>query len=350
MKKKISLSFSLLFLIGYGTFAQTYVTQIKPAGSKKWGYANMKGEVIIEPQFDKCYEFTSAGLAAIYDSKNRQYYFINLKGEKLATDIKDFKLIDGFGFNLKGFEDGLVPVKQGEKWGFLSTEGKLVIPAKYDHVTDFNGGFAPVKSGTKFLVVNTKGEEFPVDGAAVDVKDFSESLAPFRAADKKFGFIDEGGKVVIPAQFESVGYFKDGLAWAKTADKKLGYINTKGEWVIKPQFDVGKNFGDESRLARIKSGDRWGYVSKSGEVTYLKDTDIYEDFFDGLARGRKNDKFGYLNSKGEWAIAPQFDGSRDFKNGYASVKKGEKWGVIDKSGKWMIEPAYDAIKDMELVK
>lgn len=350
MKKKTSLSFSLFLLLGYGALAQTYVTQIKSVGDKKWGYANHKGEVIIAPQFDKCYEFSTAGLAAIYDSKNRQYYFINLKGEKLATEIKDFKLIDGFGFDLKGFEDGLVPVKQGEKWGYLNTEGKLAIPAKYDHVTDFNGGFAPVKSGSTFLVINTKGDEIPVDGSVTDLKGFSESMAPFRAADKKFGFINESGKVVIPAQFESVGYFKDGLSWAKTADRKLGYINPKGEWVIKPQFDVGKNFGDESGLARIKSGDKWGYVSKSGEVTYLKDTDIYEDFFNGLARGRKNEKFGYLNSKGEWVIQPQFDGSRDFKNGYAAVKKGEKWGVIDTSGKWVIEPTYDAIKDMELVK
>ncbi len=350
MKKKILFIFSLLLFFCSAVFAQTYVTQVKPAGNKKWGYADLKGELIIPAQFDKCYEFSSAGLAAIYDSKNRQYYFINLKGEKLATEIKDFKLIDGLGFDLKGFEDGLVPVKQGEKWGYLNTEGKLAIRAIYDHVSDFNGGFAPVKSGSTIKIINTQGEEIAVDGAVTDLKTFSESLAPFRAADKNFGFINENGKVAIPAKFESVGYFKDGLAWAKTADKTVGYINTKGEWVIKPQFDVAKNFGDESGLARIKSGDKWGYVNKSGEISYLKDTDIYEDFFDGLARGRKNEKFGFLNSKGEWVIKPEFDGSRDFKNGYAAVKKGEKWGVIDKSGKWVIEPLYDGIKDMERVK
>lgn len=351
MKKKTLFSFSVLLLLSYSALSQTYVTQVKPVGDKKWGYANLKGELIVKPQFDKCYEFSSAGYAPIYDSKNRQYYFINQKGEKLATEIKDFKLIDGFGFDLKGFEDGLVPVKQGEKWGYLNTEGKLAIPAKYDEVTDFNGGHALAKSGAKYVVLNTQGAESPVDGSGIlDAKHFSESLAPFRAGDKRFGYIGEDGKIVIPAQFESVGYFKEGLAWAKTADKKVGYINTKGEWVIKPQFDVGKDFESESGLARIKGGDKWGYITKTGEVTYLKDTDIYEDFSDGLARGRKNQKFGFLNSKGEWVIEPQFDGSRDFKNGYAAVKKGEKWGVIDKTGKWVIEPTFDGIKDMELVK
>ena len=349
MKKKSVLSFLFILLIAGTAFSQTYVTQIKPAGGKKWGYANLKGEVIIEPQFEKCYEFSSSGLAPIYDTKNRQYYFINLKGEKLATEIKDFKLIDGFGFDLKGFEDELVPVKHGEKWGYLNTDGKLAIGAKYDEVTDFNGGYAPVKKGSGYVVINTKGEEFPVEGSVQDAKPFSESLAPFKSGDKKFGFINENGKIAIAAKFESVGYFKDGLAWVKTDDKKVGYINTTGEWVIKPQFDVGKNFEAESGLARIKTSDKWAYVTKTGEIVYLKDTDIFEDFSNGLAKGRKNGKFGFLNNKGEWVIAPEFDGSRDFKNGFAAVKKGEVWGVIDKTGKWVIQPAFDGIKDMELV-
>jgi len=350
MNKYTLLTLSLSFLLSWSAFSQTYVTQVKPAGNKKWGYATLTG-VIIQPQYEKCYEFSVFGLAPIYDSKQKQYYFINLKGERLDTEIKQFKLIEGFafGFDLTGFVDGLIPVKQGDKWGFLNTEGKLAIPAKYDQVVDFNGGYTSAKIGDKFVVLDTKGNESPVDGSVIDVRKFSESLGQFRAADKKVGFIDASGKIVIPAKFESVGHFKEGLTWAKT-DKTVGYINTKGEWVIKPQFEVGKDFDKESGLARIKMADKWGYVSKSGEVTYAKDTDIYEDFSNGLARGRKDGKFGFLDSKGEWAIKPEFDGSRDFKNGYAAVKKGETWGVIDKTGKWVIEPIYDGIRDMELVK
>jgi hypothetical protein len=331
--------------------AQTYVTQVKPAGEKKWGYADLSGKLIIPAQYEKCYEFSRYGLAPIYESKGRQYYFINLKGEKLSTEVQSFKLIDGFGFDLKGFEDGLVPIRNGEMWGYMNTSGKLVIPARYEEVTDFNGGHALAKKGGKYFVIDTQGTEVPVaDGAAMDVKAFSESMAHFRAADKTFGFVDESGKIAIPAQFESVGYFRDGLAWAKTSDKMVGFIDKKGDWVIKPQFAVAKDFDKSTGLARIKNGDRWGYVSKSGEITYIDDTDLWEDFSNGLARGRRNGKFGYLNSKGEWAIEPQFDGCRDFKNGYAAVEKDKKWGVIDTSGKWVIQPTFDGIKDMELVQ
>jgi len=349
MKTLVILAFA--FTVSVSAFSQTYVTQVKPAGDKKWGYANLDGKVIIPAQFDKCYEFTSSGYATIYQSKGRQYYFIDLDGNKLNTEVKEFKLIDGFGFDLKGFEDGLVPVKVGEKWGYLNTTGKLAIPAKYDDVTDFNDGYAPVKSGEKFVIINTSGNETPVEGSGIlDVKPFAESLAPFRAADKKFGFVDTNGKIAIDAQFASVGYFHGGLAWAKTEDKMVGFIEKSGAWVIKPQFTVAKDFDGSTGLARIKTGDTWGYVTKSGDVKHLSDTDIFEDFSNGLARGRKDGKFGFLNSEGKWVIEPQYEGSRDFKNGYAAVKKNDKWGIIDTSGKWIIEPAFDGIKDMELVK
>jgi hypothetical protein len=351
MKMKIIAGLASAFFLTTSVFAQQYLTQVKPVGSKTWGYANEKGDIVIKPQFEKCHKFSSDGLAPIYDTKAKQYYFINTQGERVTTEVKDFKLIDRFGFDLEGFNDGLIPIRQGEKWGFLNAEGKLAIPAKYDHVTGFSNGHAIATLNKNFIVLNTGGEESPVEGSGVlDVKEFSEGLAPVRTADKKFGYIDGSGKIVVKPQFESVGYFVDGLAWAKTGDDKVGFINKTGEWVIKPQYSVGKEFDPSTGLARIKNGDAWGYVNKEGELLSIKDTDTWGDFSDGLAEGKKNGKVGFYNSKGEWTIQPQFEGTRSFKNGYAAAKKGDKWGMIDKTGSWVIEPTFDRIMDMELIK
>lgn len=350
--KKNRLLILCMLLLAYSSFAQTYVTQVKPAGNKNWGYSNLNGEIIIPAQYDKCYGFSGEGLAIIYDGKAKQHYFINRKGEKLPTEVSKFAVREGFlGFELQGFRDGMLPIRVGDKWGYISSSGKMAIKAIYDEVTDFYGGYAVVKSGGKYMVVNTSGKETPVDGSGLlDINHFTEGMAPFRAADKKFGFINASGKVVIKAQFESVGYFSNGLAWAETKDQKIGYLDKSGAWVIQPQFDAAKNFDKEAGLARIKVGKEWAYVTKTGTKVTLSGTDIYEDFFDGLARGRKNGKFGWLNSNGQWVIEPQYDGSRDFKNGYAAIEKGKLWGIIDKKGKMVIEPKFDGIKDMELVK
>jgi hypothetical protein len=351
MNKKMTLSLILTLLLGFSAVAQTYVVLVRPAGVKEWGYANLKGDLIIDAKYKKCIEFSDDGLAAIYDAKLKQFYFINLKGETLETEIKDFKLIEIFGFGMKGFNNGFAPVKQNEKWGYLNTAGKLAIPAKYDKVTQFNNGYAAAQRDGKFYVLDKNGMEIPVEVPNLaDLNNFSEKLASFKTTDGLVGFIDSSGKVAIQAQFQNAGDFYGGIAWAKNSSGMVGYINPQGKWILEPQYETGKDFNTESGLARVKTGDKWAYVNKAGEIIYMNDSETFEDFSDGLSRGRKNGKFGYFNNKGEWAIQPQFDGARDFKNGYASVKSGEKWGIIDKTGKWVVEPTFEEMKDVELVK
>jgi hypothetical protein len=351
MKKKMNFILALTLILGYGAIAQNYAILVQPAGVKEWGYSDLKGELIIDAKYKKCIAFSEDGLAAIYDAKLKQFYFIDLKGETLPTEVKDFKLYEIFGFGMKGFEDGFAPVKIDEKWGYINTSGKLAIPARYDKMTAFNTGYASVQKDEKFFIVDENGNEIPVEAPGlVDLNNFSELLASFKTADDQVGFVDGSGKVVIQAKFKAAGDFHGGMAWAKNNSEKVGYINAQGEWVLEPQFDVGKNYDHESDLARVKTGDKWAYVNKAGEILYMNDSDLFEDFSNGLARGKKNDKFGFFNTKGEWAIEPQFDGARDFKNGYASVRKGELWGVIDKTGNWIIQPKFEDIKDVEVVK
>lgn len=351
MNKKMFLTLTLILVLGIGAFAQNYAILVQPVGSKDWGYADNKGNMIIDAKYRKCIGFSDDGFAAIYDGKAKQFFFINLKGETLQTEIKDFKLIEIFGFGMKGFSDGFAPVEVNDKWGFLNTDGKLAIQTKYDKVVPFRDGFSAVKRNGQFYSLDKSGNEFLVDvPGIVDLNDFSEKLASFRASDDLVGFVDGGGKVVIQPKFKAAGDFYGGLAWAKNNSDKVGYINSKGEWVLEPQFDSGKNFDPESGLARVKTGDKWAYVSKTGDIMYMNDSDLFEDFSNGLARGKKNDKFGFFNDKMEWAIKPQYDGARDFKNGYAAVKSGERWGVVDHTGNVVIEPKFENIKDMERVK
>lgn len=352
MKKQLLFIMLITLTVVTTAYSQNYITQVKPAGSKFWGYANMKGELIIPAQYEKSYRFSEDGYATIYDTKARQYFFINTKGERLNTEIVSFKLRDGLGADMDGFKEGLIGVKVGEKWGFLNTSGKLAIPAKYDNVSEFSSGHAVAKMGSTYIVLDTQGKETMVQlGGILEVNDFNENLASFRAMDKNMGFLGTDGKVAITPQYESVGIFSNGLAWAKTSSGSVGYINPKGEWAIPPQYASAKNFDVSTGLARIKTTTgTWAYTNKTGELTYINDTETWNDFSDGLAEGKKTDRKGFYDSKGKWIIPPQFEGVRDFKNGYAAAKMGGKWGVIDKTGKWVIQPMFDGIKDMELVR
>lgn len=350
MKIKIIAAFALVLLYGINSFAQSYVILAQPAGSKDWGYADLSGNLIIDAKYRKCTSFSEDGYSAIYDGKSKQFYFIDLKGETLQTEITGYGLIDIFLFGIKGFSDGFAAVEVNDKWGFMNTQGKLAIPAEYDKVTVFRSGYASAKKGIHYIVVDQNGNEKSVNIPGItDLNDFSENLAVFKT-EGGVGFIDGSGSVAIQPKYDAAGDFSGGFAWAKTSAGKVGYINPMGEWVIQPNFDAGKNLDPSCGLARIKKDDKWGYVNLSGEILYMTDTELWEDFMGGLARGKKNGKFGYFNDKMEWAIQPQFDGARDFRNGYASVRKGSLWGVIDANGNWVIEPKFEDIKDVEIVR
>jgi len=341
MKSLLALSICLLFC--FQSFSQSPLAQAKPAGSDNWGYINPKGEFIIKVQFRNCHAFSEDGFAPIYDKKRKSFYFINPAGKELATDEKTFKLKNIFGFGTKSFQDGVVGIQVGKKWGYLNTKGALVVTPKYEVANVFNGGFTTVRSGAKWMIINQKGNETAFSENVTDAKPFSEGLAPVRISDQ-WGFASTNGSIVIKASFKSVGYFSNGLAWGKTEEGKIGFVDKKGNWVIKPKYEAAKNFSEG--LARVKSGT-WTFVDVNGNEISTPSADSFGDFSDGLAYVKSDGKVGFIDKTGKVVIEQQYDKVRDFKNGYAAARQGEKWGFIDTAGKWVIEPTFDGVKDFE---
>jgi WG containing repeat len=326
-------------------FAQTKVIQVKSIDTRLWGYADINGQIIIPAKYARCNEFSPEGLAAISVVDNKEYYFIDLKGSRVPTDIQLFRLIDTNIF-MRGYSDGMVAVKYKDKWGFLDSEGHVAIALKYDMVQPFKEGFTVARRGAYFMVLNKKGEEFLFE--ASDIRPFSGGYAGF-ASDGKFGFVDQNGKVVIPAQYNSIGGFNGGISWARDSHNTLGYINTKGEWVLKPQYDQGADYDPGTGLALAVKNRLWRYVNMKGEKIYLKGVLHYYSFSEGLAMAKANTGFGFVNEKGDWWIKPTFNSARPFKNGYAAAKVKGLWGLIDTNGKWVIQPKFIGIKDVEIV-
>jgi len=364
MKRNFLITSLLITLIAISSFAQEYVVQVKPMDTRDWGYVNLEGDYILNPQFRKCFSFSEDGYAVIYEKKTG-YYFINTKGEVLQAEIFNYHLIEAFGFGVQGFANGFVPVFVDGGWGYMNIEGKLAIPAKYDKVSSFKNGYGIAQkviggdmhddddlySGTKgeiqFYIIDKKGNQKLVNVPNIkEIKWFSEGIAPFKTIEGFYGFLNSNGEVIIEPQFLSVGYFNEGLAWAKTNNKTIGYLNTEGEWIIKPQFKKANDFETESGMARVMQEKEWEYINTTGDINTFSDSEYISAFHDGLAKGKKDDKLGFYNNKLEWVIEPQFEGVRNFKNGYAAVKSNGAWGLIDKQGNWVIQPTFAAIKDV----
>lgn len=82
----------------------------------KYGYINLKGEVVIEPQFDMAGEF-SEGMADVQNWKNSKWGYINTKGEVVIDYQFD---------STKDFKDGKAEVEKGGKIFFIDKTGKEI--------------------------------------------------------------------------------------------------------------------------------------------------------------------------------------------------------------------------------
>lgn len=337
-----------LLIFGQSVRAQSeYIILVKPMDSREWGFVNLKGEYVIQPKYRKVGEFSEDGYAPVYE--DRKYHFINTKGEKLTTEISDYKLKNFFGFGMRGYENGMAPIDVDGKWGYMNEQGKLVIKPQYDDVNEFKKGYATAEKEGKWYVIDKQGTAIPVKAQNVkNIRPFYEGLAIFDNEERKFGYINTKGEVVIKPQFEKVGEFVNGLAWARKGEK-TGFINTNGEWAINPQYDATHNFDTKSGMALVKQGDSWKYIDKSGTAMSIK-LERYDDFHDGVAMARKDELIGFIDKSGNWVIEPRYDAARDFHNGYAAVRKGDKWGLINDKGVWVIEPTYDGIRDVVAIK
>ena len=120
------------------------------------------------------------------------------------------------------FYEDLVPVKSGDKWGYMNTAGELAINPQFESAGRFFEGLASVK----------------LNG--------------------KYGYIDNTGNFVINAQWDYAGAFEDGLAIVGNGkeDSKYGYIDKTGNYIVNPQFSYASYFYDD--LALVKANDKYG--------------------------------------------------------------------------------------------
>ena len=138
-----------------------------------------------------------------------------------------------------------------------------------------------------------------------------------------------------------------------TDDKgKCGYKNEAGVLVIPYSYDFIGEF-NEFDVALVKSGKKWGMISKTGDIKLPLKYDEIGLFSQGMAHVASGKKYGLVNEKGELVCKPQFatiyhpnsDGIR-----IAAVKKNKKaakeldalstYAVINKDGKIIIPANY----------
>ena len=286
----------------YASAFREEIALVQTTGDKGlWGYINKEGKFIINATYKNATVFQE-GVAWVV-SENGAPTAIDRKGEIKFT-LKEAEQVRLFSEDLAAYSkvDSTATL-----WGFVDKSGKQIINPQFDVVGDFHDG--------KCAVRNKEG---------------------------KWGYIDKSGKIVINHQFSSAAAFKVGYA-VVSLDEKAGVIDQDGKYIVNPQF--GNAYADGDRYL-INQDNKWGWTDKEGKFIINPQFDEAYFFGDNKLAGVKSaDKWGFIDKEGKIVINPQFDEAFQFMDDIAIVKLGGKYGLIDKEGKYKLNPQFETIGD-----
>lgn len=219
---------------------------------------------------------------------------------------------------IKEFQGNYARFKNNGLWGILDKTGKVVVPADYADIGDYNKG-TWVKKGEAYGVINN-GKYTEVEGAS-KIWDWDESELTYAKKGDKIGFIDHSGKWVIEPKFDKARAFHKGLA-PVCNEKKWGYVNAKGTFAIDTKYADAEVFSEDG-FAPVKE-KHWGFINTSGKLVIPTDYDINigggfnlfkqdkTGFDGGLVRVKKDKKWGFLKPDGTLLGNQWFDNAELF--------------------------------------
>ena len=260
------------------------------------------------------------------------------------------------------FSGGLAGVKISEvvnnawvsAYGFVNTEGKLVIPCIYDKIKGqgfVNGRAWVKKKGTEFwTLIDENGVEIPVNNYEKVGYIFKQNdglMAVY--SNDKMGFVNKEGKEVIPCKYTGGTSFEEGLACiALYNTEKYGFMNMKGEMVIPMQYtQAGISTFSSDQVCRASVGGKTVLIDKKGNIVFKTSKgNIQFTSLNKIGVYTKSGRSGWglLGYDNEWVIQPIYDDLSAFnQKGIAEAVKGGLAGLIDSTGAVVLDFKYENV-------
>jgi len=207
---------------------------------------------------------------------------------------------------LGAFADGVAPVRQHGKSGYIDKRGNWHIEPIFRDAQVFSKGLARVQhmfsagsivdhrllpNSIRWGLIDTKGK-WVVTPCYLEIGPLKEGLQYFRDGDL-MGFMDETGKIAIPAKYSQAGSFSEGLAPVCLQDSRtLVFIDRTGKIIL------SRDLKDPVRIT-----DEWPTFRQGLCAMYQK--------------YKSESRWGFIDKKNQWKIKPMFNEVKSFSGKYA---------------------------------
>ncbi len=204
----------------------------------------------------------------------------------------------------------LFPHEQDGGVGFVDSQGREVLPARYEKARPFHGGLAPAMIGNQW------------------------------------GLIDTGGQWVLAPELDDIITGEQGC-WMATRSGKIGLLRPDGSWSHEPAFDEIGRWAPG--VATVRQGEQWGLLNiASGELPVRP---AYEEInYLGEASGwaRRDGTWGLLGWDGTRLLPFEYDSVLWIspEAGLWRAKQKNLDGLIGSAGDVLLPCAYRSLDKM----
>jgi len=201
-----------------------------------YGFVNASGKIVVDAVYHN--------ITPLYTKDTNElvaYAIYNYPENSEALTTIALCALDGswitdFSYNsVESVTSHGICLSKGDKYGILSTKGKVLIDFTLDAMHEFYDGLSVEASESQYFYFIDISGKTVIEGPYFSAYDFSEGLAAVSDWGL-FKYIDTKGNTVIPAQFTSAGSFVDGYAIVSVTER-FGVIDNKGNFVIAAEND-----------------------------------------------------------------------------------------------------------------
>lgn len=246
-------------------------------------------------------------------------------------------VLSGFDKKTSRMSCGRLPVKdpQTNKWGFVDTNGTMVIPAVYDEVTSFTStGYAIVRKDKQYGTIDINGNVL----VPLSTVDFTRPITYEIDAYRNNGALVIDGRPITPFGFAygyDYLYTQDGVSYFRTykSDSGYGLVTSKGKIIVPAEYsDVVCNgycvFGIKNEGANFDIYSISGEKIKSENYSIRYDVELGNPLFAWV----DGSKYGVASVEGKLTEAIYDDVVLCDNSDFAIVKYGDMTGLVGING------------------
>ena len=336
-----------------------FILRIKTDDGYKFGYADRKGKIILEPLYNEISRITEITGDDIFliTANNGRYGVVKNGKEVLKNDFTDIN----FDQN-----NNLLILQKDSSWGVVDLEGNNIVPIDYDNII-IGGKYINAQKGEDTLIFDASGNNIDTD--ILSYNQVNDNYAIVIDKDNNYNIVDNAGNKKLNENYTYIEYLNND-EFIVTIDGKTGIINGEGNSIIEVNYNAIQQIDGTNALQAVDSennrtdiidkdmqiheGIENAYISK--ETNYIKlysETDVKYYNLDGkeitykeiapnnsIYADKKDGKWGLVDANGNVVVNYEYDMVTEQNGNVAGVKKDGKWQIVDTKGQLVSDNAY----------